>query len=88
MFIQFTQFSTRMATWLLLTFFVTGLHNQLSSIHSITRTRIKEYICLKIVVHQIDSKNEWLLLLASFTAKFSIGFYLNTGKRFFSEVSF
>ena len=30
----FTQFSTRMAPWLLLTFFVC-LHNQLSSIHSI-----------------------------------------------------
>ena len=34
----FTQFSTRMATWLLLTFFKC-LHNQLSSIHSIIRIK-------------------------------------------------
>ena len=53
----FTQFSTGMAGWLLLIFFIC-LHNQLSSIHSIIR-------CLKNVIHQIDSKNGWLLLSAS-----------------------
>ena len=34
----FTQFSTRMAAWLLLIFFIC-LHNQLSPIHSITRIK-------------------------------------------------
>ena len=34
--LRFTQFSTRMGAWLLLTFF-TCLHNQLSSTHSNTR---------------------------------------------------
>ena len=57
------------------------LRNQLSSIiHSITR--IKRDVCktcLKVQifekrVHQIDSKNEWLLLPASFTAKFRLVF--------------
>ena len=28
-----------------------------------------QYRCLKIVIHQIDSKNGWLLLSVSFTAK-------------------
>ena len=45
-----------------------------------------QYRCLKNVIHQTDSKNGWLLLSASFTAKFS--FCLNTGKRFFLDVSF
>ena len=46
------------------------LQNQLSSIHSITR--IKKYRCLKNAIHQIDIKNEWLLLSASFTPKFGL----------------
>ena len=49
--LYFIQFSTKMAAWLLLTFFI-FLHNQLSSIHSI------KYRCLKNVIHQIHSKNE------------------------------
>ena len=36
----------------------------------------KEYRCLENVIHQIDSKNEWLLLPASFTAKFRLVFVL------------
>ena len=28
------------------------------------------------VIHQLDHKNEWLLLLASFTAKFGLAFVL------------
>ena len=43
--------------WLLLTFFICCLHNQSISLHSI----VKEYICLKNVIHQTD-RNEWLLL--------------------------
>ena len=44
----FTQSSTGIVGWLLLIFFI-GLHNQLSSIHSIS-------------IISIDSKNGWLLL--------------------------
>ena len=63
----FTQFSTRMAGWLFLIFFI-YLHNQLSSIHSIST--YKEYRCLKNVIHQTDSKSKWSLLSASFGMDF------------------
>ena len=69
-----------MASWLPLTFFIC-LHNELSSLHSITR--IKEYRCLRNMIHQIDSKNEWLLLSASFTAKFRLVFVLTLENAFF-----
>ena len=36
----------------------------------------KEYTCWKNVIHPIDSKNEWLLLSASFTAKIGLVFVL------------
>ena len=75
----FTQFSTSMAAWLLLTFFVC-LHNQLSSIHSII-TSEREQMFEK-VIHHLDSKNEWLLLSASFTAKFGLVFVLTLGNAF------
>ena len=68
-----------MAACLLLTFFIC-LHNQLSSIHS--TTRIKEYRCLKNVIHKIDSKHECLLLSASVTAKFGLVFVLTLEKAF------
>ena len=77
--LMFHSFSTRMTGWLLLIFFIC-LHNQLSSIHSII---FADVFHQKNVI-QIDSKNGWLLLSASFTAKFC----LNTGNRFFLEVSF
>ena len=35
-----------------------------------------QYGCLKNVIHQIDSKNGWLLFSASFTAKFGLVFVL------------
>ena len=35
-----------------------------------------QYRCLKNVIHQIDSKNGWLLLSARFTAKFGLVFVL------------
>ena len=75
----FTQFSTSMAAWLLLTFFVC-LHNQLSSIHSII-TSEREQMFEK-VIHHLDSKNEWLPLSASFTAKFGLVFVLTLGNAF------
>ena len=59
--------NTRMAVWLLLTFLMC-LHNQCV----ISLLRIKEYKVLKNVIHLIVSKNEWLLLSASFTAKFEL----------------
>ena len=34
------------------------------------------YRCLKNVIHQTDSKSRWLLLSASFTAKFGVVFVL------------
>ena len=33
-----------------------------------------QYGCLKNVIHQIDSKNRWLLLSVGFTAKFGLVF--------------
>ena len=41
------------------------------------------YRCLKNVIHQIDSKNEWLLPSVTFTAKFDLVFVLKilTGKK-------
>ena len=34
------------------------------------------YRCLKNVIHQTDSKNEWLLLSVTFTAKLELVFVL------------
>ena len=42
-----------------------------------------KYSCWKNVIHQIDSKNEWLLLPASFTAKSGLVFVLTLGNDFF-----
>ena len=60
-----------MAAWLLLIFLIC-LHKGLN----IPLSRTKEHRCLKNVIHQIDSRNEWLLLLASLTAKFGLDFVL------------
>ena len=75
----FTQFSTRMAAWLLLIFFI-RLHNRnwFYTFH----TRIIQNRCLKNVIHQIVDKNEWLLLSASFAAKFELVFVLTLEKAF------
>ena len=66
--------NSRMVVWPLLIFFIC-LHDQLSSIY-VLLSRIKEYGCLKYWIYKIDSKNEWLLLSASFTAKFGFVFVL------------
>ena len=69
-----------MASWLLLTFSIC-LHNQLNSIiHSIIT--YKEYRCLKNVIHQVDSKNEWMLLPARLTEKFRLVFVLTLENAF------
>ena len=39
-------------------------------------TYTQQYKCLKKMIYQIDSKNEWLLLSAGFTAKFGLVFVL------------
>ena len=54
---------------LLLTFFIC-LHNQLSSFNSIIVQMSEKR------VHQIGSKNEWLLLSVTFTAKLELIFVL------------
>ena len=66
----------KMQGWLLLTFFIC-LHNQLSSFNSII-VQMSEN-----VIHQVDSKNEWLLLLVNFTAKFELVFVLTFENAFF-----
>ena len=43
---------------------------------------------LKNVIHQIDSKNEWLLLSKSFTAKFELVFDLALEKAFSQKFHF
>ena len=47
----------------------------------------KTHMFLKNVIHHIDNNNEWLLLSASFTAKFGLVFAL-TLENAFLEVSF
>ena len=54
---------------LLLTFLIC-LHNQLSLL------KLLSYRCLKNVIYQVDSKNEWLLLSVTFTAKLELVFVL------------
>ena len=75
----FIQFSTKIAGWLLPTFLIC-LHNQLSSIiHFITRIKSTR---LKNMTHQVDSKNEWLLVPASFKSKSGLVFVLTLGNDF------
>ena len=65
----FTEFSTKILLilgWLLLTFFI-FLRNELNSF----TVQMSEKR-----VHQIGSKNEWLLLSVTFTAKLGLVFLL------------
>ena len=48
----------------------------------------KECRCLENVILQIDSKNEWLLLPASFTAKFGLVFVLTLKNAFSKRFQF
>ena len=41
-----------------------------------------QYRCLKNVIHQIDSKNGWLLLSGRLTARFGLIFVLTLEKAF------
>ena len=67
-----------MAAWLILIFIC--LHNQLSSMHSIIMHYKFGY--LKNMIYQIDSKNKWLLLSASFTAEVWLVFVLTLKEAF------
>ena len=69
---SFAEFSTKFIEiqgWLRLTVFI-YLHNQLRSFNSIIVQMSEKR------VHQIDSKNEWLLLSVTFTAKLELDFVL------------
>ena len=46
------------------------------------RTFYYQYRCLKNVIHQIDGKNKWLVLSASFTAKAGLVFVLTLESAF------
>ena len=67
--------------WLLLTFF-TCLHNQLSSFNSIIVQMSEKR------VHQIGSKNEWLLLSVTFLAKLELVFVLTFENAFCQSFHF
>ena len=67
----FTQFSTRMSVCLI----ASGLFDMF--------TQSVDHKCLKNVIHQIDSKNEWLLLSASFAEKFGLVFISTLENVFF-----
>ena len=58
-----------MQGWLLLKFLIC-LHNQLSSFNFVT-VQMSENM-----IHQIGSKNEWLLLSVTFAAKLGLVFVL------------
>ena len=47
-----------------------------------------QYRCLKNVIHQIDSKNEWLLLSVTFTAKLELVFALTFENTFHFHLQF
>ena len=75
----FTQFSTRTVAWLLLTFFLC-LHNQLTSIISL---HVWKMWLIKQTVKMNTCSFEQVLRQI-----FGQFFFLNTGKRFYLEVSF
>ena len=67
---MFHSIQYKMAGWLLLIFLICFTQSiEFYTFHY-------QYRCLKNVIYQIDSKNEWLLLSASFTAKFGLVFVL------------
>ena len=55
--------------------------------HMFTQSTINVYRCLKNVIHQIDSKNEWLLLSVTFTAKLGLVFVLTFENAFSKKLS-
>ena len=76
----FTQFSTR--KWLLDCFWPFSYVYTMNWVLYISLSRIEGYRCLKNVIHQIDSKKEWLLLSARFTAQFRLVFVFTVENAF------
>ena len=70
----FTQFSTR-NVWL-------AASDLLRMFTQTIKFYAFHYRCLKNVIHQIDSENEWLLLSASFTSKLGLLFVLTLENAF------
>ena len=70
----FTQFSTRMVAWLLLTFFICFIQSTFYKFHYYPLLAMTGYRCLEIMIHQIDIKNKWLLLFSKFYGKILVGF--------------
>ena len=53
--------------------------------HVLKMYSLKMYSCLENMILQTDSKNEWLLLSASFTAKLELAFVLTLENAFFRD---
>ena len=68
--------------WLLGCYWLFSYIQTINYVLYILLWRIKEYRCLKNMIHQIDSKYEWLLLSASFAVKFGLVFVLTMENTF------
>ena len=68
---------TLVQEWLLSCFWPFSYVYTINLVLYISLSRI-ENRCLKNMIYQRDSKNVWLLLSASFLAKFELDFFLNT----------
>ena len=71
---RFTQFSTRIATWQLLTIF--HMFTQSIKFCTFHYHILKEYRFLKKLIHQTDNKNERLLFSEIFTTQSELVFVL------------
>ena len=69
-----------MAGWLLLIFFF-NMFTQSIKFYTF-HYYVLRLQCLKNGIHQIDSKNEWLVLSARFTAKVGLAFVLTLENAF------
>ena len=67
--------------WLLLTFFICLHNNYVLLILLLCR-------CLKNIIHQVGSKNEWLLFSVTFMAKLELDFVLTLENAFLLEFLF
>ena len=74
--------------WLLGCFWPVSYVYTINLVLYILLPHVKMYRCLKKVIRQIDRKNEWLLLSASFTAKFELVFVLKPENAFSERFHF
>ena len=68
--------------WLLGSFWPFSYVYTINQVLYIPLLRIKEYRGLKNAIHQMESKDKWLLLSASFTTKFVLVFVLTLENAF------